>query len=156
MSAELIREVSHESTHPHGSNAGRRCGSRRPRLPRLQLPPRRACRCRTGYRGSDPSRFLSAIHAEAVVHFTNTRDERGVVFAASFVLSLSDSAREHHLTVLDRDLDVARVDHWIVAQPIADILADPFVGPLISLWPSAREASDPVARSSPCSPRSTP
>src|ERR671917_1525172 len=70
--------------------------------------------------------------AQVVLHVGHPGDALGDVLGPALLGAGPDRAGERRLPVLHRDLDLGRVDHGVVGEPLVDVLADALVGTLVA------------------------
>jgi hypothetical protein len=76
---------------------------------------------------ADAGGWPRLLDTKVVLDVANARDALDAVFGSTLSLATVDSARERHLAVRDVNFDFGGVHHWIIRQPVADILADSVV-----------------------------
>src|SRR4051794_30153825 len=77
------------------------------------------------------ARFLR--QTEVVLHVADAADGFGDVLRAALRHPAVDGPGERHHAAAHRHVDVARVDIFVLRQPLADVFADAVVGSLVVL-----------------------
>src|SRR5690606_10073265 len=89
----------------------------------------------------------AAFDAQVVVHVLHTGDVLDQIHRTTFLIARAHRARERDFAALHGHFHVRRIDHRIVRQALADVLANALVGALITARTASAERSAAAGKS---------